>query len=167
MSWVKTPQNVQISVSSHIRTIFEGAYKPNFQIFGIFGMGFDGIVSGCLHWMFQWSHLKAYKMKQRCVMYMYLRRISLTVKREAKNICINLVHALVANQMFDTIFTSFCSALMSESVYYAHWIFIFLRSRFHSAWVKFHPLFHNSAQSGKSAAIIVSKSSTCTDIVIS
>ena len=89
------------------------------------------------------------------------------LKREAKNICINLVHALVANQTFDTIFTSFCSALMSESVYYVHWIFIFLRSRFHSAWVKFHPLFHTSAQSGKSAAIIVSKSGTWTYTVIS
>ena len=77
VNWLKTPQNVVISVSSHIRSIFEGAYKPNSRIFGIFGMCFDELLSGCLHWIFQWSHLKAYKMKQQCVIYMYRRRMSL------------------------------------------------------------------------------------------
>ena len=85
MNWLKTPQNVVISVSSHIRSIFEGAYKPYSRIFGIFGMRFDGIVSGCLQWIFQWSHRKAgtaltcisegWVLKRRIQEYLYQSRI--------------------------------------------------------------------------------------------
>ena len=160
MSLLKTPQNVQISVSSHIRSIFDWAYKPNSRNFGIFRMFLDGIVSGSLHWIFQWNYLKALKIEELCVICMSPTRISLTVKGETQNIRINRVHALVAKQTFGMILISFCSALKSESAYNAHWTFIFLRSRFHSACMKFDLLFHTSAQSGKSAAIIASKSGT-------
>ena len=93
VNWVKTPQNVVISVSSHIRSIFEGAYKPNSRIFAICGMCFDGIVSGCLHWIFQWSHRKAYKIKQLCVTYMYIRRISF--KKEKPRISVSISYTLL------------------------------------------------------------------------
>ena len=93
VNWVKTPQNVVISVSSHIRSIFEGAYKPNSRIFGIFGMCFDGIDSESLHWIFQWSHRNAYKIKQLCVTYMYIRRISF--KKEKPRISLPISYTLL------------------------------------------------------------------------
>ena len=93
VNFAKTPQNVVISLSSHIRSIFEGAYKPNSRIFAISGMYFDGIVSGCLHWIFQWSHRKAYKIKQLCVTYMYLRRINL--KKEKPRISVSISYTLL------------------------------------------------------------------------
>ena len=93
VNFAKTPQNVVISLSSHIRSIFEGAYKPNSRIFAIFGMCFDGIVSGCLHWIFQWSHHKAYKMKQLCFTYMYLRSMSL--KKQKQRIFVSIPYTLL------------------------------------------------------------------------
>ena len=93
VNFAKTPQNVVISLSSHIRSIFEGVYKLNSRIFAIFGMCFDGNVSGWLHWTFQWSHRKAYKIKQLCVTYMYIRRMSF--KKEKPRISVSISYTLL------------------------------------------------------------------------
>ena len=156
VSLPKTPQNVQISVSSHIRSIFEGAYKPNSRILGIFGMCFDGLLSGCLHWIFQWSHLK---MKQLCTCISE----GWVLKREAKNICINLVHTLCEPDVWHNIhfflfrFDEWERLLRSLNIH----IFAFPIS------LSVGEVSSSSAQSGNSAAIIVSKSGTCTDTDIS
>ena len=160
MNLLKTPQNVLISLSSHIRSIFEGAYKPNSRIFAIFGMCFDGIVSGCLHWIFQWSHRKAYKIKQLCVTYMYLRRINL--KKEKPRISVSISYTLLLRITRLTQYSLLVVPLwwVRSSITLITQISIFLPSQFHLACVNFDQLFHTSAQSGKSAAIIVSKSGT-------
>ena len=151
MSWVKTPQNVQISVSSHIRSIFDGAYKPNSQIFWIFRMFFDGIVSGSLHWIFQWIHLKVKKNEQLCVIYMYPTRMSLKTgspeypyQSRQRSCCkIDVWHNI---HFFLFHFEKW------ERLYGSLNIHIFAFPISFS--VNFDPLFHMSAQSGKSAAII-------------
>ena len=160
MNFLKTPQNVLISVSSHIRSIFEGAYKPNSRIFGIFGMCFDGIVSGCLHWIFQWSHRKAYKIKQLCVTYMYIRRISF--KKEKPRISVSISYTLLLRITRLTQYSLLVVPLwwVRSSITLITVNIHILPSRSHSACVNFDQLFHSSAQMGKSAAIIVSKSVT-------
>ena len=87
-----TPKCCNFGLESY-QTMFEGAYKPNSRIFAIFGMCFDEIVSGCLHWIFQWSHRKAYKIKELCVTYMYIRRISF--KKEKPRISVSISYTLL------------------------------------------------------------------------
>ena len=108
-------------------------------------------MSGSLHWIFQWIHLKVKKNEQLCVIYMYPTKMSLKIgspeypyQSRQRSCCKtdvwhNIHFFLFRFEKWERLYGSLNIHIFAFPISFS---------------VNFDPLCHMSAQSGKSAAII-------------